>query len=355
MFRNYIYDPKDPSDKYSFEINDIDIAIINGIRRTILTDIPVVGFIGEDEITIDIILNSGPLHNEILNHRIGLIPLHISERETEDYEDNSLEFELHVKNDGNNILNIETNMINGSRNGTQLTVQELSKIFPTNKVTKNHLLITKLRSDEELHFIAKAVKKTSRLNASFSPVSLCNFYYIQDPALAEKEDNLLDKERAFYKNKFGDANVIKFEIETVNDLHPKYLFNKAIEIIIDKLNKLRNNITDPDTVYIKIKKFKDLDNTFDFIINDEDDTLGNIIQSLVHNKYIRDKKPVIGDIMCTYIGYICPHPLKYLLKIRITLEHQDNKQIFIQFLESMCRLIIEDLVAIKTEFNKFMV
>jgi len=53
MFHNYSYNDK--SEKHSFDINEVDLSIVNGIRRTILTDIPVVGFIGEDEPTIEII------------------------------------------------------------------------------------------------------------------------------------------------------------------------------------------------------------------------------------------------------------------------------------------------------------
>ena len=110
MFRNYSFDKK--ADKHSFDMNEVDLSIINGIRRTILTDIPVVGFMGEDEPTVDIIYNNGPLHNEILIHRIGLIPLHLSDEITETY-DNDMEFELNVENNGNE--NFNNNETNGTR------------------------------------------------------------------------------------------------------------------------------------------------------------------------------------------------------------------------------------------------
>lgn len=356
MFYNYTYDPNDATERHSFEIHDIDIAYINGIRRTILTDIPVIGISGEEDTTVDIIVNTGPLHNEIISHRIGLIPLNFSEEDTEKFDDNiTYQFELNVKNDTNNIENIETDKITGKKNDVALTKQELAKIFPPNIITKDHILITKLRTGEHLHLLAKTVKKTARFNASFSPVSLCNFYYMQNPEKAEKVDSVLDKERAFHKNKYGDANKIMFEIEPVGNLQPKYLVNKAIEIIIEKLNNLRNNITleDNDNTVI-IKKFNELESTYDFDIADEDDTLGNIIQSYIHNKYIRQSSSSLDSKKCTYVGYICPHPLKQLLRIRITLEDEANKSSFISFLETNCRIIIEDLLKIKSEWNKFL-
>ena len=90
-FENHSYDV--PSDSHSFQINNIDLAIINGVRRVILTDIPVPGIIGEkldnDDPSVDIIINNGALHNEIIIHRIGLIPICLKEEEIDNYEDNS--------------------------------------------------------------------------------------------------------------------------------------------------------------------------------------------------------------------------------------------------------------------------
>jgi hypothetical protein len=261
-----------------------------------------------------------------------------------------MEFELNVENTGNELLNVTTNHFTGTNNGVPLTKKELSEIFPVNNISKSHILITRLRSEEHLHLKAKAVKKTARLNASFSPVSLSNFYYNQDSSKITKDTNILDKERTFLKNKYNEPISLKFELESLNSLTLNYLFNKSFEIIIDKLNLLRNNLMN-DT--IKIEKFQELDNTYDFYIDKEDDTLGNIIQSLIHNKYIRGDKKTINDIKCLYVGYICPHPLKYLLVIRLTLENQTNVKVFNNFLESNCAMIIEELSNIKREWNSF--
>jgi DNA-directed RNA polymerase alpha subunit len=342
MFKNYEYDSK--PEKYSFDIENIDLSIVNGIRRTILTDIPVVGFIGENDPTIEIINSNGPLHNEFLIHRIGLIPLYISEEETENYDDNDLEFELAEQNDIN-FKYIYTNMIYGKRKDKDLTKKELEKIFPANKITNSHILITKLRNNEYLHFKAKAVKKTARYNASFSPVSLCNFYYNQDNTLITKDTKILDKERLYLKNKYGDPISFKFELEIINDFSLKYIFSKAINIIIDKLINIKKNL---ENSIIKIEQFQDLPNTYNFYIDDEDDTVGNIIQSIIHNNHIRQNKDI-----CKYIGYICPHPLKQLLIIRLTLENKTDKSIFINYLDKNISNIIDELHKIDEEWNKF--
>jgi len=355
MFRNYSFDPKNPSNSHTFEVHDIDLSIINGIRRVILTDIPIVGIIGEtvDSIdpTVNILVNTCPLHNEIITHRIGLIPVCLTENEIESYEDGSIILELNVLNEGNKIEAITTNNIKGKRNGVDISEKELKEIFPKNPISNDNILITKLRSGEQLHFTAELVKKTARFNASFNPVSLCNFSYIQNPEEADKKEGILDKERAYYKNKFGDPTAFLMDIEHINiNIAPKYLINKSIEIIIEKLNNLRSNLIKDDV--IQVKQFQEIENTFEFFIDDEDDTLGNIIQSVLHSKYIRENNK-FDNTVCSYIGYICPHPLKSLLVIRITLEDETRKEKFINFLEMNCKTIIEELSTIKSNWNKF--
>jgi DNA-directed RNA polymerase alpha subunit len=211
MFLNYNYN--DIAERHSFTINSI--------RRIILSEIPVIGFYGEDEPTIEMIINNGPLHNEFMIHRIGLIPLHISEEITEEYEDGDYKFELNVENKGNETINITTENFTGTYKDRNLTKEEI---------------ITRLRHKEHIHFKAIAIKRTGKLNASFSPVSLSNFYFIENEK--EFKDNILDKQRNYIKNEYGDPNSIEFQIEPANGLSYRYLFAKSIDIIINKLETI---------------------------------------------------------------------------------------------------------------------
>jgi len=65
MIYNYIKGQIKSMTKYKVVFNDIDVSIVNGLRRVLLTDIEIPGFIGEalhDEIddTIDIKLILAP-------------------------------------------------------------------------------------------------------------------------------------------------------------------------------------------------------------------------------------------------------------------------------------------------------
>jgi len=63
-----ILDKKD--NELIFMIKGINNAIANTIRRTIISDVPTLAV---DE--INFVKNQGPLYDEILAHRIGLIPI----------------------------------------------------------------------------------------------------------------------------------------------------------------------------------------------------------------------------------------------------------------------------------------
>jgi len=342
MFSDYSYEKN--ADRHQFIIKDIDLAIVNSVRRIILTEIPVVGFYGESEPTVEIIVNNSPLHNEFMIHRIGLIPLHISESITEEYEDGDYVFELNVENTGSNMINVTTGYITGTYKNKALSKTELDKIFSANEITKQKILITRLKEGEHLHFKATAIKRTGKLNASFSPVSLSNFFFMENEKEAESKDNILDKQRSYHKNQYGDPSKINFQIESLNDLSYKYLFKKALEIIIEKIENLNIKLTNRE---ITIEPVTNCPNSYNFQIDDEDDTLGNLIQSIIHNKYIRK-----NDNTCLYVGYICPHPLINQLIVRFTLQN-DNKDEFYRFFIDNSKEIIKIIEKIKSDWISF--
>lgn len=318
LFKNLSVTNK-AAQRYEFDIENIDLAIINGIRRIILSDIPILGFRGEENPTITIFKNNGPLHNEFLIHRIGMIPIHFTEEATEGFTENEYEFECHVVNKDVAIQNITTHHMTGTRNKVPLSDKEIKALFPINSITEAPIVITRLRQGEELHFKATVVKSTAKEHAGFSPVSLCSFYYNEDPVQTKELKTILEKERAYLKNDYGDPSSIHFMIESECKLSPKYLVSKALEILIQKLETVDTKMT--------LELHPTMQNTCDIKITQEDDTLGNIIQSLLFNKYIREKIAILNNkYTVSYVGYYAPHPLDKVIVLRITFQSDDSIQ-----------------------------
>ena len=59
-----------------FTIKNVNVSIVNGLRRTLLTNIPSSVI---DSRQSDFYTNTGRLHNEILKQRLDCIPVHIKD------------------------------------------------------------------------------------------------------------------------------------------------------------------------------------------------------------------------------------------------------------------------------------
>lgn len=339
MFKN-VHQSETPDKCFIFEIHNVDISIVNGIRRVILTDIPVVGFRGEENPSIEMIVNNGPLHNEFMLHRIGLIPIHLTNEETETFDSAHYDFEVDVSNTSQNRMNVTTEDFKVTKNGT---VAKPSKYFPPDEYTKEYALITRLRPGERLHFKAKAVKSTAREHASFSPVSLCAFSYMVDPSSSAQ--GILEKERDFYKNEYGEATQVLFKLETVAALTPQYLVDKALSILIDKIDKFMESEAFNEPVRV--------DNGMEFHINGEDDTLGYLLQSLMHNHYIRAKNETTNNKPVTYVGYYSPHPLETSVVVKVTIKDHDQVEDdeYIDVMRDSCYRIKAEIERVKAEWE----
>jgi DNA-directed RNA polymerase alpha subunit len=317
--------------RISIETKDVDLSILNGIRRILLMDIPILGFIGNGiDSTVNIIENTTVLNNEIIANRIALIPLEVSE----EYNDKYIS--------GENKLEIELN-VSCTENIKLITTQDLTVIIDKQEVKnffkKPYITITKLRKNESLHLKAEAVKETGRKNASFNIVSGATVYNKpKEPFTSTK--SIIEQERDCIEGEY----VLEFEIIN-NTISHKYMLSKAIDILINKLTVLSDKST--------IEKFENNEETYDFNIPDENDTIGNIIQSYIFDNYVISKNKTVDNCICTYIGYIVKHPLDKVLTIRITLKDAKSTEEYVKFLKIVCNEIIENkLHPIKETFIK---
>jgi len=340
--------------RVTFDILDTDLAIVNSLRRAMLSDIPTVGFVGEGEPTVEVHKNTGPLHNEIIIHRVGMIPLHLTDEEIEGFQEGLYEFELSVENKTNDTINVTTHNFNGTRDGKPMSDREIHTIFPANKVSGDPVLITRLRAGESLSLTARAVKATAKHHASFSPISMCSMRFLPDPEAIEKADGILDKERAFLMNKYNEPVAIEFAFEMENsnamkDIESaKYLVYKALDSLMKRLDDAIQHEEDKVTC-------KEIENGFEYTFENEDDTLGNLLQSLMFNRHVREGQ-AFQDVKISYVGYMCPHPLDPTMVLRVMFEDKTLKR-DISFawalLMDNCSWIRSTLLGISNEWEQF--
>lgn len=344
MSKNIFNNIKLDGKHLQFKVKDVDLSIVNSLRRIILSEIPSIALefdpVADENPDINIKVNNSALHNEYLSHRISLLPMCFDKEVIEsDFDKDDYLFQLKIKNTSAATINVTTHDIKiYNKKGELYPVNVHETIFPKNEITKDYVLITKLRpnvynpdSGEEIDLEFRGSKNIAKTHARWSTVSCCAFSNTVDEVAAENalkellaktDENhkkavsnkfiTLDKFRYFVKNKYGEASEFDFQIESECGLSPLYIFEKAIDVFKNKYVNLNKQLKENK---ITIKRIHTKEYLYDVIIVDEDYTLLNTMQSLIYNNEIRTKK----NGLLEYIGYYQPHPLdsKMILKIKL--------------------------------------
>ena len=105
LFKNLVKD----GNVLRFTLAPTQVAYANTLRRSIITEVETVAFraeIKEDGTTTDVSIskNSTPMSNEMLAHRLGLIPVHVADPLNWSPEDYT--FKLDVTNDSSDPLDV---------------------------------------------------------------------------------------------------------------------------------------------------------------------------------------------------------------------------------------------------------
>ena len=344
MFSNYSKD----NNVSQFKITNIDLSIVNSIRRTILTNIKNVAFLfnvkekNPETSGIHIVENDSPLHNEFLAHRLSMVPINLTSEQIANWNPEDYEFEIKVENNTKSFKDVTSKDIIVTYKGKEDSKLR-EQMFPSNKFTKEYIIITKLpptTQTTKLYCKLKAFIGTAEDSACWATTSLCTFYndidedtnkknmaqFIEqnpklNPKQAEVRYNTLDYQRAFHKNEYNEPDQFIFKIEPECILSTKEIFQQSLEYLIDKID----NLIDFKETKITVSNEKDF---YKIILNDETHTIGNLLQSILYNIHVREKK----SKQISFIGYFVPHPLekRVFMKIVSSLEDVSFKQELIE-------------------------
>jgi len=371
-----------------FNIKDMDIALINSIRRIITHEIPnvAINFDLNDYTNSDITIhkNTCSLHNEFLAHRISFIPLCFYQDEIETYDPKKYKFVLKKKNyTPETILVASKDFEIYDYNGKKYPDSFRERIFPKCGITGDYILITKLKPNlydiqngEEVDIECLASINTATTNSRWCPVSQCSYGNAIDndaasiglkekinkiendsgKQLTEKQKNSItqqfyvkDAYRFFKKNMYDEPSEVEFMIETECALSPEYLFGKALDVLKTKINGFINKLSDYEII-----KLPQAPNFFELHITDESYTLINLLQSLIYNVYFR--QTIDGNVLDS-ISYYKTHPLDNMMILKIkfinSLNEKNMNDYLKLFLEQNCKNIIETIDKYVLEWQTF--
>jgi DNA-directed RNA polymerase subunit L len=365
--------------RLKFNIKDIDLSLVNGIRRVIIAEVPTVAFSFDPHTDknpdVTVKTNTSSLHNEFLCHRISLIPFHFDEATVLKYEPEKYIFKLAKKNTTKDIMNVTTaDIVVTDEAGKKFQKTFCESIFPKDPVTGDHILITRLQANpynpdkgEEIDIEFKLQKGISAEHARWSPVSQCCFTNVRDPEaaaqglkdkllateewkgrkLTQDEKNMItttfnavDANRFYQKNARGEPNEFVFKLEVECGMRPEYLVFKGMEILCTKLGRFISGLEDEKRGDVRVDEYPGLD-MFDIVVEHEDHTLLNLIQSSLHNKCIREAQTNL-----TYIGFSVPHPLDHKGIIKVKFNTKTSHEDLVKFMVRWCKAVKDDVKAL---------
>ena len=338
--------------KISFEAHDVELSIINSLRRVLLADIPNVAIsfdpYNETDHDVKIHTNTTSLHNEITSHRMSLVPICLHPNEILNFEKMQYLFVIKKKNTTNDMQVVTTDDIQVlDIDNEPYPEAVVRRIFPHDPITGEPILITKLKPNlfdkdngDELHLETRATKSTAAHNAAWSPVSMCSFHNKVDEALVsaafeEQAKGLTPEKRAELKRRFdtldrnrcfkthphsGEPREVVFSIESVCAMDPAYLVFAGLRVLTEKVEGFAKALAsrDEDNSTLEWSTIGGIAGFYQMTMKNETHTLGNLLQSEFYKRFVR---PSPGnrrgaDAFLEFVGYHVPHPLEktFLMK-----------------------------------------
>jgi len=365
---------KESDETLTFTIAGIDVSYINAIRRTILSDIPIVCFktTPYEENKANILINTTRLNNEILKQRLSCIPICIKDLEIP-FKNYVLEVDVENKTDTAIYVTTKDFKIKNMTTDSYLDEGDLRKIFPSYvpPTGKGEYFIdfVKLRPKlseelpgERIKLTCALTIGTAREDSSFNVTGTCAYGCTPDETkmveeLAKRKQKWADEGKSEANIAFESANwklleglryvkrsSFDFILQTVGIYENADIIVKACQILMDKFVEIKR-LLDKDEIEIKPSD-STIETSYDVILENEDYTIGNILNYELYSIYYRDLKRL------SYVGFkkMHPHDTHSILRLGFE-EPTSGKDTVRQMLATVFESAFKDLSHIKGLFD----
>jgi DNA-directed RNA polymerase subunit L len=329
-----------------------------------LSSIPTYVFPVDDPAKCNIEINTSRLHNEIMKHRLGCIPIHKKvpiKRRGDDSasaqnEDDDLVgkfvLEVDVQNQTESIMYVTTEHFR-VKNKTTNQYIDSSTIFPKNPITDSYIIFGRLRpkiSDsipgEHLKLTCEFAIGMSEDSSMYSAVSKSTYANTIDSVkvadvweeiatklaadgvtkeeieFQKKNFYLLDAQRHFVPNSFD------FQVETIGVYENQEIVRMACASMQSKFVDAIQ-LLDADEFPIMTGE-STMQNCYDLVLSQEDYTVGKVLEFILYERFYN------GEGIFSFCGFKKFHPHDDDSVIRIAYKQSADRTMVRQHVRTAC-------------------
>lgn len=341
------------------------LAAANSLRRAVLAEVPTVAA-KYDPYDVDnpaandvrILKNTTVLHDQIMGHRVSLLPVHLSAKEVAAHERDRFKFVINKRNEGSEPMWVTTadiQVLDGS-SGEELGARVGARLFPPDPVTGDHPIIARLKPHgDTFHCEFYARRGIGLDHARWCAVSTCAFANVVDEAAAaealrtalagakdpaeaaavEEQHRAIERFRHFVRDERGDACRFAFHVESECGMRAADIVLTALDVLVAKAAALPGKMA-------VVSEHGDAPGLFLIELHDEDHTMGNLFQALAFDAHV---VPDAAEL--DYVGYYVPHPLerkvvlKVLMRDGAAVEDAAERKAAVEALVAKCASSVE--------------
>lgn len=350
----------------SFNVSNLNVSFANAIRRTIMSDIPLLVFktspYAESKCTV--LTNTTRLNNEIIKQRLSCIPIHMSSTTInfDNYEQFYLEVNVENTSDTKMIITTADFNIRKKEDNSLMSKDLINEIFPPSTITGDFIDFARLRprvgeniSGDHLHLVCDFIIGSARDDGMFNVVSNCAYGFdideekqakVLDIKMQEWADEGKTQDEIEYESKnwmlLDGKRVTKpdsfnFTIQTVGSYTNTQIVKAACDVLNMNLEKLNQEFVNQSVEIIP--STTTMSNCYDIILTNQDYTLGKIIEYAFLTKYYESK-------IATFCGFQKKHPHDDFSILRIAYEDNYDVSVInghIQECIYNCKLVFEKI------------
>lgn len=320
-----------PEKSIKFVLVGCHLELANALRRVILAEVVTVApkydqYNQEDPTKNDVIVtvNTTALHDQIMGHRISMLPIHMSAVQIADHERSHLKFVIDSTNSQDLPMDVTTKDVKiYDADGSPLPAARRATFLPPDPFTGDYPIVARLKPSEVLKAEFYARRGVARENARWAAASTCAFAFVVDEDIAEADLSArlakaasdadakdvrehhasIDRQRCFEVDDLGDPLKVSLHVESECGLSAADVVLSAFDVLLGKIDALRTKLrvegAHPDDPAF-----------FNLSLSDEDHTMGNMYQALCFRFYPDE---------LDYVGYMMPHPLQRNIVFKIKL------------------------------------